>query len=299
MSYTEYIYQILCGFAFVLILVSMPALSWSHGYAGKRFFPSTLSVDDPFISDEFSLLFGYLKDEEDEQNYQLSVDISKRIAPHFGLELGDSYEFVKTNGEKTQHGFSNLGVGLKYQFLTNAPHEAIMSVGLDAELGHTGDSSVGADNFTTLASGFFFGKGFGDLPETLKFLRPFAVTGVIGPAFTIDSDEPDMLEYGFTVQYSFQYLEAFVKDVGLPVPFNRMILVVEFPFETDLNEGGGGKTQGFVNPGIIWFGKYIQLGLEAQIPVNSNSGDGVGVLALFHVFIDDVFPNSLGRPIFR
>ncbi len=59
------------------------------------------------------------------------------------------------------------------------------------------------------------------------------------------------------------------------------------------------KPTGFVNPGIIWFGKYIQLGIEAQIPINDNSGDGVGVLALFHVFIDDLFPDSLGRPIFR
>jgi hypothetical protein len=299
MSYAKCKLQLLYATAFVLILVSMPDPSWSHGYAGKRFFPTTLSVDDPFVSDEFSLLFGYLKEEENEQNYSLSVEYSKRITPHFGFGIDDSYQFVKTKRESTQHGFSNLGVGLKYQFLTNAQHEAIMSVGVDAEIGSTGNSSVGADDFTTLAPGLFFGKGLGDLPESLRFLRPFAVTGLIAPAFTIDSNEPDMLEYGFTVQYSFQYLEAFVKDVGLPAPINKMILVVEFPFETALNEGSGGKTQGFVNPGIIWVGKYIQLGLEAQIPVNGNSGDGVGVLALFHVFIDDLFPNSLGRPILR
>lgn len=291
--------SLLCGIVFVLILVSFPASSWSHGYAGKRFFPTTLSVEDPFVSDEFSLLFGYLKDEEDAQNYDISVEYSKRITPHFGFGIEDSYEFIKPKAEKTEHGFSNLGLGLKYQFLTNAPHEAIMSIGIDAEIGGTGSSSVDADGFTTLGPGLFFGKGFGDLPESLKYLRPFAITGVIGPAFTIDSDEPDIFEYGFTLQYSFQYLESFVKDVGLPAPIDRMILVVEFPFETALNEGSGGETEGFVNPGIIWFGKYIQLGLEAQIPINDNSGEGIGVLALFHVFIDDLFPNSLGRPIFK
>ena len=299
MLHIKYKLQLLCGIAFVLVLVSMPVSSWPHGYAGKRFFPTTLSVEDPFVSDEFSFLFGYLKEEEGGQNYDLSVEYSKRITPHLGFAIEDSYEFIKSKGEKTRHGFSNLGLGLKYQFLTNAPHEAIMSIGLDAEIGHTGDSSVDADDFTTLAPGLFFGKGFGDLPETLKFLRPLAITGVIGPAFTIDSEEPDVFEYGFTLQYSFQYLESFVKDVGLPVPLNRMILVVEFPFETALNEGSGGETEGFINPGIIWFGKYIQLGVEAQIPVNDNSGDGVGVLAIFHVFIDDLFPNTLGRPIFR
>ena len=29
--------------------------SFSHGFAGKRFFPATLSTDDPFVADELSL----------------------------------------------------------------------------------------------------------------------------------------------------------------------------------------------------------------------------------------------------
>ena len=53
-----------------------------------------------------------------------------------------------------------------------------------------------------------------------------------------------------------------------------------------------------VNPGLIWFGKFLQLGVEATIPINERSGKHVGVLGLVHVFIDDLFPHSLGRPIF-
>ena len=53
-----------------------------------------------------------------------------------------------------------------------------------------------------------------------------------------------------------------------------------------------------VNPGLIWFGKFLQLGVEATIPINERTGKHVGVLGLVHVFIDDLFPHSLGRPIF-
>lgn len=306
-----------CLFFFTPILLSMPVFSWAHGFAGKRFFPTTLSVDDPFISDEFSFLFNYIHD-PDGKTAEFSVDYSKRIFPHFGIEISDAFQFVKPDGEKTQHGLGNLELGAKYQFLTNASHEAILSIGLNAEIGDTGNSSVGADEFSTISPAFFFGKGFGDLPERLKYLRPLAITGVIGPNFptrsenvttTVNPDSgeieqdveqnPITLSYGFTIQYNLQYLQSFVRDIGLPVPLNRMIVVAEFPFETDLNRGSGGHTTGFVNPGIIWFGKYIELGIEAQIPINERTGDHIGVLALIHFFIDDLFPNSLGRPIFH
>jgi hypothetical protein len=49
---------------------------------------------------------------------------------------------------------------------------------------------------------------------------------------------------------------------------------------------------------VIWFGKYLQLGISAQIPVNDRSGDNVGVLAQVHFFIDDIFPTSVGKPLF-
>jgi len=31
------------------------SLAYGHGFAGPRFFPATLSTDDPFVADEFSM----------------------------------------------------------------------------------------------------------------------------------------------------------------------------------------------------------------------------------------------------
>jgi hypothetical protein len=94
------------------------------------------------------------------------------------------------------------------------------------------------------------------------------------------------------------YLQSFVKDIGLGAPFNRMIIVTEFPMQTNLGRDNKGQTTGTVNPGVVWAGKYIELGLAAQIPINSRSGKSVGVLGLVHLFIDDLFPKSIGGPIF-
>jgi len=305
-----------------LLLLGLPTWSWAHGFAGQRFFPTTLAVEDPFVSDELSFLLSHTKEprqgeEPPTGSTEFSVDYTKRLTPRLGLSLGGSYLHLNPEEGSTENGFGNLEVGAKYQLITLASSEALFSFGLTAEVGGTGARSVGADSVSTLSPTLFFGKGFGDLPETVPFLRPFALTGAfaaniptrkqtvttqVDPLSGELSQETELhpitFSWGLTLQYNLQYLQAFVKNVGLGVPFNRMIPLVEFPMETCLNRGCGGQTTGTINPGIIWFGKYIELGAEATIPINSRSGKNVGALFLVHFFIDDLFPHSLGRPLF-
>jgi len=219
---------------------------------------------------------------------------------------------VKPSGEAAERGFDNLELGIKYQFYRNDERESIASVGVDWDIGGSGSKRVGAESFSTITPGLFFGKGFGDLPPDARFLRPFAVTGQLGIGLptrssvtTVGSDgeasverNPHVLQWGFAVEYSFPYLQSFVQDVGLAAPFNRVIPVVEFAMSTALDRGASGTT-GTINPGIIWAGTYFQLAAEAQIPVNKASGRHTGWIVQLHFYLDDLFPNSLGRPIFR
>ncbi len=301
-------------FGFVLlVMLLMPAIAFSHGVAGQRFFPTTFAVDDPFISDEFSVLYNSIKLNDEAggprvRTSSLDVAYSKRILPNFGIEVDEQYQRLHTEGDGTISGFGNLGVNLKYQFYTSAEHETILSVGVSDELGNTGNHSV-SDPFSTISPAFYFGKGFGDLFESSSFLRPLAVTGVIGPNFptqktTTDdtgtvTKNPTTLTWAFSVQYSLMYLQSAVKDVGLRAPLNRMVAVVEFPMETCLNADCKNQTTGTVNPGIAWIGKYSELGIAAEIPLNPRSGATIGVFVLFHLFLDDIFPKSIGRPVFH
>jgi len=45
-------------------------------------------------------------------------------------------------------------------------------------------------------------------------------------------------------------------------------------------------------------GRTYQVGVEAMIPINPQSGANVGVLAQLHLYLDDLFPRSIGRPLF-
>jgi hypothetical protein len=305
---------------FSLLLFSslaVTSLAFAHGFAGKRFFPATLVTDDPFVADELSLpTISYQKfaasgDEPASKETALAVDWTKRITENFGVGFGASYLQVQPEGGDRARGFDNLAASLKYQFYKSEPHEAILSAGLDVDIGGTGAKRVGAESFTTFTPAIFFGKGFGDLPDSMQYLRPFAITGQVGVSIpsrsrsTFVNDEgeqdveqhPNFLQWGFSFQYSLIYLQSFVKDVGLKEPFNRMIAVVEVPLSTGLNRGASGTT-GTVNPGLIWSGRYAQLALEAQVPINNRSGRGVGWIAQLHFYLDDMFPTTLGKPLF-
>jgi hypothetical protein len=296
------------GLSISLILLA-PVSSSAHGFAGKRFFPTTFQVDDPFISDEFSVLINRIKQSGNEPNKltQIDIDYSKRILPNFGLEFHEAYLHLGSNRDGSANGWDNLGVGAKWQFLTNEEHETILSIGTDIDIGGTGAHQV-SESFSNITPALFFGKGLGDLPESVNFLRPFAVTGAIGSSFptrranVTDAGierNPTVLNWAFTLQYSLMYLQSFVKDIGLGAPFNRMIIVTEFPMQTNLSQDNKGQTTGTVNPGIVWAGKFMQFGIAAEIPVNSKSGKSVGILGLFHLFIDDLFPKCIGGPIFH
>ena len=128
--------------------------------------------------------------------------------------------------------------------------------------------------------------------------EPVTLNDVTGEREIEIERHPNILQWGFALEYSIIYLEEQVKDVGLRVPFDRLIPLVEFAFETPLNRGQEGQTTGTINPGVIWSGKYFQVGAEAVIPINSRTGGNVGFIAQLHFYLDDLFPHSLGRPIF-
>jgi hypothetical protein len=109
--------------------------------------------------------------------------------------------------------------------------------------------------------------------------------------------EPNAIEWAGAVEYSLLYLQNNVREQGFSNFVAHLTPIVEYSFSAPVTQGGGGGT-GTVNPGIIWSGQQEQFALEAVIPVNSASGGAVGVIAQMHFYIDDMFPTSLGRPIF-
>ncbi len=105
------------------IALALADRAGGHGFAGARFFPATLSTDDPFVNDELSLpTVSTIKTPEGRET-SIAVDIAKRITPNLGIELGESFLELNPNGEHESSGFGNVELGAKYRFFTSEKHE--------------------------------------------------------------------------------------------------------------------------------------------------------------------------------
>jgi len=310
--------------ALVLICVfTSPAAA--HEIVGNRFFPATLAVDDPGVNDEMAMTFSSLKNNGDNpasafRRTDVSGEFAKRITEDFAIALGASWTRIGPPGGPSGRGasgFQNVETNFKYRLLKNLEHEFVLSAGLIIEWGGSGAQGVGAERFTTYTPTLYFGKGFGDLPDTMAWARPFALTGLLGYAIpgtsahmVIDPDtgaqtgdvelHPRVLVWGGTLQYSMPYLKSAVVDLQLPDFINHLVPIVEASMRTPVANTltSGTVTTGTINPGVIYVGRTFQVGVEAMIPINRQSGASVGIIAQLHLYLDDLAPTTVGRPIF-
>jgi hypothetical protein len=290
----------------------------AHEVVGNRFFPATLNIDDPGVNDELAIpTISYFKngDSPPAKQFDFSGEYAKRITDAFAISIGADWTRLKPSWMPAVSGFQNVETLFKYRVYRNPEHEFVMSIGLGVEWGGTGSATVGAEQFNVYTPTLFFGKGLGDLPDTVSWLRPVAITGQIGYAVpgraktvTLDADSGDIdiernarvLAWGGSIQYSMPYLRSAVVDLDLPDFINSLIPIVEFSLQTPVANTltSGTVTTGTINPGVIWVGNYFQVGVEAVIPVNRQSGSGVGVLAQLHFYLDSIDPRGIGKPIF-
>ena len=295
-----------------LALICGSARLQAHGFEGDRFFPPTIATDDPFATDEFSVSASTFNNPAASdgslpkiREVDVTSELDKEIFPKFALGVAGTYTNLdpQHNVGPSQDGFQNVSFSAKYQVYENPAHEFIFSLGGEIDLGDTGASEIGVDTFSTYTPTLYYGKGFGDLPNALKYLKPLALTGTVGWAIPGHQMNPDgsynseQLQWGFALEYSLPYLQQHVEDVGLPHPFANFIPLVEFSMSTPLNHDGG-PTTGTINPGVLWETQNVQAGVEAQIPVNPTTGPNVGATVSVQIYIDDLFPKVFGHPIF-
>jgi hypothetical protein len=297
--------------ASALLLGANAALA--HTIVGDRVFPATLTIDDPGVNDELALpAFSYqsLPNGDGTYNYSTSLtwEYAKTITSDLGISVGNGVTFQR-NPQAT--GWSNLETQLKYVLYQNLKQELIFAAAVNVEIGHTGSppgSALPADPYSTITGKLYFGKGFGDAPA--DWLRPFAITGEVdfsNPTTNMDSLgnlHQTYLTWGGSLQYSLLYQNSYVSEV--PDVFKKLIPSFEAILTTPVSWTGPSvpsipgvhETTGVVGPSLYYIGQYFEIGVMAQIPVNSDSGKHLGALAVLDFFLDDIAPDSIGKPLF-
>lgn len=261
----------------------------AHAVAGMRVFPATLSFDDPGVVDEMSLA-GRDAPAGSGNGVGWNATLSKTLTDRLGVAVAGGFSRYPDTG------WNDVTVAANYQLLVHPGRESIAMVQLARSIGGSGSAAAGTPYATTTPE-FAFGKGFGGAPHALRALRPLALTGAISETLPSDHSGPRTLNWGLSLQYSLPYLENFVRDTGLRGAWRNLVPLVELPMQTCV-AGPCSGTTGTINPGAIWVGHDYQVGLEAVVPINRASGQGVGVLLGVALYLDDLSPHGFGAPVF-
>jgi hypothetical protein len=306
----------------------------SAAYVGDRYFPSTLATTVPTPADFLNPPnFVKLPDAATTpttREIDIPTTYSRLITKDWSVFFTETFRILEDSNRGRRSGFDNFVIGTQYQLYTNPEHQFVVTVGGTAAIGGTGAPGI-ASSFSTLTPTVFIGKGFGDLPDSVSWLRPLTVTATVGVAVptasstltslgTIDSRRadagaftslttvpfgpatlsetinPKILQWGFALEYSLvTNVYSGPNRTGTRHP-EGWVPLVEFALQTPLNGPNTGRTTGTINPGVIWVGRYLQVGVEAIIPINASSGRDLGVRAQAHLYFSEIFPGL--KPIF-
>src|SRR5437868_1215407 len=105
---------------------AFPVAAEGHCEVGNRTIASTLTFDDPCVSDELSLptIQSFKNgDRPSAQELDISGEYTKTITRNFGVSFEELWVHLDVPGEATHSGFDNLGTSFKYQFVRNADQE--------------------------------------------------------------------------------------------------------------------------------------------------------------------------------
>jgi hypothetical protein len=291
----------------------------SAAYVGDRFFPSTLATTVPTAADFYNPPYFVKLPDTATTPSTREIDIpttySRLVTKDLGVFFTETFRILEDANRGTRSGFDNLVIGAQYQLYTNPEHQFVFTVGGTAAIGGTGAPGI-ASSFSTLTPTLYIGKGFGDLPDSVAWLRPLTVTGTVAVAVPTDSTSlttttlptgattlsetinPKILQLGLALEYSLvanMYTGA--NRTGTRYP-EGWVPLVEFTTATPLNGPLAGRTTGTVNPGVIWVNRYLQVGVEAIIPMDAHSGRDLGFRAQAHLYLPAIFPDWYGKPIF-
>ena len=302
----------------LIVALAAPPLSQranAHGIAGNRFFPGTLTFDDPAVADEailpnFSSL-NHPAGGGDVTDNRINWSFTRLLTPTVGVVIDNSW--INRNwGATRRSGFDVTNLGIKWEVYRDNPHEALLSASLAWGIGNSGAQGVDANAPNTIKPGLFFGKGFGDLPDNLSWLRPFGITGAVvlehptgslstnygidfgGQLGLMMTSNVDILHWGFAVEFSTLYLTSrFTGGPPKEEPLNQLVPLVEFAFDSSR----GTKSIATMNPGLSYVAVTWQIAIEAIVPLNSASGHNIGARTQLLLFLDDLAPSLFGKPL--
>ena len=275
--------------------------AFAYSATGDRLFPATLVLPQIAPGDEFYIWADTLPqtpagDGTGTRQSSFTAVYAKTITDRLGIVVEEGWTRLDRVGHGSWSAMQNLDTEIKYLAIDDQRHEFLLTLGLDREWGGSGAQRVGAFSSGATTPRVYFGKGLGDLD--IGFLRPLAVAGLVGYQIADSPPRPNLVTSGFVVEYSIPYLQSKVQSLDLPEVVRGLTPMTEVLFTTPAGRSFGTRTTALIAPGLSYAGAGWELAIEGLVPASRATGRGVGVIAQFHLSLDFVAAETIGRPLF-
>ncbi len=286
--------------ALVLGICGFPGSALAYTAAGDRLFAASAVLPQIAPGDEFytwgwtvPLAGGPVGAASRASNF--GAVFSKTITERLGIVLEDSWCPVERVGKGPVFGWRNFNAEVKFLAIDNHPHEFLLTLGLHREFA-TGAQRIGESPKSATEPRIYFGKGLGDLD--IGYLRPLAVTGMVGYKFSDAAPRADRVNLGVVVEYSVPYLQSKVQSFDLPEIIRGLTPMTEVSIGVPAGRSFGARTTVLISPGVSYAGEGWEFHLAALVPATRATAAGAGVIAQLHLSLDFLFPDTIGRPLF-
>jgi len=120
----------------------------AHGIAGNRYFPRTLTFDDPAVADEtflpiYSRLSHLTREGGDATDDAFTVTFLRLLTPRIAIGGYGTWLRRARDGFSTRTGFGVTHLLVKGLVYENDPHETLVSASFIDGLGKLGTKAVG------------------------------------------------------------------------------------------------------------------------------------------------------------
>jgi hypothetical protein len=307
------VHRLASGLLALMAAQGLSGLASAHGLAGNRFFPGTLAFDDPAVGDEldFPLVDVLPGTSGGIRDINYGFQFTRLLTPDVALGVASGVIQQFQNAHPQRPGFEQTAVEIKARVWEDDIHETLASASLVYSIGASGTNAVGSGGPDTLAPGVFFGQGFGALPDSLAFLRPFGISGAFAPQFPLEGSSaatggalptatknPIIINWGLSLQYSTYYLtDRFTGGPPAAEPLHQFVPLVEFAVASPLQDTPATRAVATADPGVAYVGSTWQVGAEAILPLDRGAGHGIGGRLQLLLFLDDLIPAVFGEPI--
>lgn len=291
----------------IISLICVNSAVWAHGIVGQRMFIEPLVAEDANIKNELDLPRIELLPMTDGTVRTLDGSLEKTLWPDRWSVVEEQSRVYRRLAGTTVAAFDDMEVGTKLAAYRNEQHEFVLTPALFFTA-PTGSQKLG-DRHTAVQPALLFAKGLGDVH--VGWLRPVAFQGDVGYNVSAMGRPERRVIYDMVMEYSLPYLNQFVRnaDAGFDLEHNlrlgnsaRAILGDLFPF-VEFNAstpvaGTAHSTTSFLRPGVLYMGKFFQLGAAVDLPRGAGSSEqkaGCVILLdlfviLLDLFLDEIHP---------